>query len=68
MNFAAEKASQFMGIGVSPTIAPEGEQGSRIDRTLGGHLGVFRSGARIPVGYGYLFIIGYCRRQFLGGE
>jgi hypothetical protein len=65
---AAEKASQFNGIGVLPGIV------TGLDPGVGTAIQVeepTKSGSplcREPAGYGYLFIIGYCRRLFLGGE
>jgi hypothetical protein len=65
---AAEKASQFNGIGVLPGIAtgldPRFRTAIWVEEPT-------KPGSRLavaPAGYGYLFIIGYCRRQFLGGE
>jgi hypothetical protein len=68
MNGVAEKASRFTGIGVSPMIAPGVERGhAKAGRR--GHIGRdFVLAPQIPVGYGYLFVIGYCRRLTCRGR
>ena len=66
---AAEKASQFNGIGVLLGIA------TGLDPGLGAAIQTeeppgtaFPPPPELPAGYGYLFVIGYCRCLFLGGE
>ena len=66
--FAAEKASQFNGIGVLPGIATGFDPGLGVVIQTEEPVGHPFRLPELPAGYGYLFIIGYCRRLFLGGE